>query len=107
MKNLKLGLSALVVAVVTGCTVMPPAEELPDSFYENQSYLWMTTEQKREYDRREVARNQENAREAACVFGTSSIIDRKKLECHNVKGSPEYKEKMKWLSGDVEVATDI
>lgn len=92
MKNLKLCLSVLMAAVVTGCTAMPPAEELPDSFYENTPLLNMTTEQRREYGRRQIIRDQENAREAACIFGTSSIIDRKKLKCYNVKGSPEYKE---------------
>ncbi len=51
----------------------------------------MTHAEKEEYLRCEYAKQRELDREAACVFGSRAIIDRKKLHCENVKGSPEYK----------------
>ena len=62
----------------------------PDSYFtENLTHL--STVEYKEYMRRKHERSAERDRQAACVFGSRPAIDRKKLNCENVKGSPEYK----------------
>lgn len=62
----------------------------PDSYFK-ENLTWLSTVEYDEYMRRKRAKSAELDRQAACVFGSRPAIDRKKLNCENVQGSPEYK----------------
>lgn len=66
---------------------------LPDSYFESRSIYQMTQAENNEWQRRMYNKQRELDREAACVFGSRPAIDRSKLNCENVEGSPEYKAK--------------
>ena len=89
--------ASLALTALTGCMATPKTqaelEALPDSYFTNKTYYEKTTEERREWSRRMFAKERELDREAACVFGSRPAIDRSKLNCENVKGSPEYKKK--------------
>ncbi len=62
----------------------------PDSYFK-ENLTWLTDVEYNEYMRRKRVASAELDRQAACVFGSRPAIDRKKLKCENVEGSPEYK----------------
>ncbi|MEM7421645.1 MAG: hypothetical protein AAF364_18280 [Pseudomonadota bacterium] len=66
---------------------------LPDSYF-SERVTYLNRVEHAEYMRRKNEASRELDRQAACVFGTRPVIDRSKLNCENVKGSPEYKARM-------------
>ena len=83
---------SIAVSLQAGCTsTSEDLKSLPDAYFTARSASAMGTEERREYMNRVNKRMLERDRQAACVFGSKAIIDRTKLHCENVKGSPEYK----------------
>jgi hypothetical protein len=87
---------AALVLGITGCMATDSrydeqaVRNLPDSYFtENLTHL--SRVEYNEFMRRKHEASAERDRQAACVFGSRPAIDRKKLNCENVKGSPEYK----------------
>lgn len=95
----KLSIAFFVLTNISACVTNSGARydeqavrNLPDSYFtENIAYL--SPVEYNEFMRRKHVRSAERDRQAACVFGSRPSIDRKKLNCENVKGSPEYKAK--------------
>ncbi|WP_137167890.1 hypothetical protein [Salinimonas lutimaris] len=82
----------IAVGLLAGCaSTTKDLKSLPDAYFTARSASAMSTEERREYMNRVNKRMLERDRQAACVFGSKAIIDRTKLHCENVKGSPEYK----------------
>lgn len=67
-------------------------KKLPDSYFKER-LTYLTNAEYNEYMRRKREKSAESRREGACIFGSRPAIDRSKLNCENVKGSPEYKAK--------------
>ena len=81
--------SAIIIATasLSSCVSTPglgPNQETP-------LYLMSRAESGR-YWKKFYANLASDAVAGACVFGTKSVIDRKKLECEKVKDSSEWKE---------------
>lgn len=89
-------IAALVLMSVTGCMATDSrydeqaVRKQPDSYFK-QNLTHLTRVEYNEYMRRKHEASAELDRQAACVFGSRPAIDRKKLNCENVEGSPEYK----------------
>lgn len=88
-KYIVIGLGALLLSACVSTKTPQELKAMPDSYFMNKPYL--THEEEREWAIRKGRQEAEQRRQAMCIFGSSPIIDRDKLNCHNVKGSPEYK----------------
>ena len=94
----KLTITAIFALTLSACASTgfyhDPQEvrKLPDSYFKER-LTYLTDTEYKEYMRRKREKSAESRREGACIFGSRPAIDRSKLNCENVKGSPEYKEK--------------
>jgi hypothetical protein len=85
--------SLLMLSALSGCySTQSPSElrALPDSYFINKG-ISRTHAEDKEWARRYYDRRLAQDMRAACIFGTRPAIDRSKMGCEKVKGSPEYK----------------
>ena len=63
----------------------------PDTYFQQLGVTRMTRMEYREWSNRRAERLRELDRRDACILGSRPAIDRSKLNCENVEGSPEHK----------------
>lgn len=78
-----------VALTVSACQVQP--RSLADLRWAEQTGGLITKEERAILARADDRERLEANRRMACIAGSRPAIDRTKLNCENVKGSPEYK----------------